>query len=658
MAFLSSSPQQAVTSNLQRAGQLFGQKNYQAAMGLVDQVLLQAPNHSDALHLKGLLFKAQGNFLQAEDYLLRAMNFTETPEQIINNLANLYNQIESYDKAIAIYERLNTELGGYGDSYYHHCRLLLLVGDIQDAVAVNAAWKVSDILPSGALKLLIEARIEAALENTAAAREKFERVTGLVSGGFTGSGLTGSGIAGTGLMGGSGLSADLEARFYHYHAALERTAGNPNKAAELLTRAISLFPKRESFITARGAAYDEAGNFEAADHDFRTALAIDIKNAETHQALNGLYYTHGKQDSFGKSYALLKDIDEKSMLTRLDLAKLYLTSDQTEQAMDAIDSLYDACMAHESQKVQNKALMMKSQILDKRDEYGAAYEIIKPFVDKEQVGPDGYLIASRLAIRNEQYETALTYLDKYEQYLPDNQSLWAYRGLCWRLMGHEEKANWLMNPEIFIQTETCPVPAGYASRQEFLGALHDRLMQYHVTIKEPANQSLRGGTQTIGKLLSYDDPVIKDFKASITQTVMDYIKRLPDDDTHPLCRRKQTILDGQGIDFPASWSVRLTGGGYHVNHIHPMGWMSSAFYVAMDDSQIGEGGNDLSGWIKFGESSMRLGDKEHIYKYVKPEAGMLALFPSFMWHGTVPFGSDKDQGKVYRMTAPFDVVPR
>jgi hypothetical protein len=28
------------------------------------------------------------------------------------------------------------------------------------------------------------------------------------------------------------------------------------------------------------------------------------------------------------------------------------------------------------------------------------------------------------------------------------------------------------------------------------------------------------------------------------------------------------------------------------------------------------------------------------------------LFPSYMWHGTIPFTSGE------RMTAPFDVVPR
>jgi len=38
--------------------------------------------------------------------------------------------------------------------------------------------------------------------------------------------------------------------------------------------------------------------------------------------------------------------------------------------------------------------------------------------------------------------------------------------------------------------------------------------------------------------------------------------------------------------------------------------------------------------------------------FVKPERGMLVLFPSYFWHGTVPFG-----GSDTRLTVAFDAVP-
>ena len=58
-----------------------------------------------------------------------------------------------------------------------------------------------------------------------------------------------------------------------------------------------------------------------------------------------------------------------------------------------------------------------------------------------------------------------------------------------------------------------------------------------------------------------------------------------------------------------------------------------------------------AGWLKFGEpgSTVPGCPPEH---FVRPEPGMLALFPSYFWHGTVPFGHG---GR--RLTAAFDVLP-
>jgi hypothetical protein len=80
-------------------------------------------------------------------------------------------------------------------------------------------------------------------------------------------------------------------------------------------------------------------------------------------------------------------------------------------------------------------------------------------------------------------------------------------------------------------------------------------------------------------------------------------------------------------------------------HVHPEGWLSSAFYVRLPQ------GRGQEGWIKFGEpgtpTASHLGP-EHL---VQPEPGLLVLFPSTMWHGTVPFPGDET-----RLTCAFDLV--
>ena len=101
---------------------------------------------------------------------------------------------------------------------------------------------------------------------------------------------------------------------------------------------------------------------------------------------------------------------------------------------------------------------------------------------------------------------------------------------------------------------------------------------------------------------------------------------------------------------PRSWSVRLTQQGYHINHNHREGWLSSALYLVLPPMT---GTGDMAGCLRLGQSNMALGDEaDPVEAYVTPAIGKLALFPSYLWHGTVPF---KDEAE--RMTVAFDIVP-
>jgi hypothetical protein len=85
--------------------------------------------------------------------------------------------------------------------------------------------------------------------------------------------------------------------------------------------------------------------------------------------------------------------------------------------------------------------------------------------------------------------------------------------------------------------------------------------------------------------------------------------------------------------------------------VHPKGWISSAYYVALPEAVADKNGQQ--GWIKFGEPSFDAHLNDPIRRVVQPRTGALVLFPSYMWHGTVPFRSEKA-----RTTIAFDVVPR
>ena len=47
-----------------------------------------------------------------------------------------------------------------------------------------------------------------------------------------------------------------------------------------------------------------------------------------------------------------------------------------------------------------------------------------------------------------------------------------------------------------------------------------------------------------------------------------------------------------------------------------------------------------------------IGCLDSIRRAIQPKPGRLVLFPSYMWHGTIPFHAD-----AVRTTIAFDVVP-
>ena len=207
----------------------------------------------------------------------------------------------------------------------------------------------------------------------------------------------------------------------------------------------------------------------------------------------------------------------------------------------------------------------------------------------------------------------------------------------------DPRHDWLCNYKDHVQAFDLDAPPGFADIGAFNAALAASLREKLDAGDHPLDQSLRWGAQTSYNLKFSDDPVIRAYFTALEAPVTAYINSLGSDGAHPLISRKT----GQ-FTFSGGWSVLLRPGGFHVNHTHPEGWISSSYYVSLPKSMGGASGQE--GWIKFGEARWPVPGCG-IERVVEPREGRLVLFPSFMWHGTIPFSSGE------RMTAPFDVVP-
>jgi tetratricopeptide (TPR) repeat protein len=238
---------------------------------------------------------------------------------------------------------------------------------------------------------------------------------------------------------------------------------------------------------------------------------------------------------------------------------------------------------------------------------------------------------------------ALPTIERFHASAPDDQRWITYRIDAARQLGEELFAQWCDFRQL-VRAYDLPAPAGYASMDEFNAQLEATLARRHVQSSHPLDQSMRHGTQTSRGLVRGMDRTIDALLDSLAAPIADYQQALGCDPTHPLLARNTSPARLVGC-----WSVRLKRGGFHVNHIHPAGWLSSAYYVSVPAEADDAGAR--SGWIKFGEPRFPQpgGDPQH---FVQPRAGRLVLFPSYMWHGTVPI-----QGEEPRLTIAFDAVP-
>ena len=253
------------------------------------------------------------------------------------------------------------------------------------------------------------------------------------------------------------------------------------------------------------------------------------------------------------------------------------------------------------------------------------------------------LTAAQLGVG--EVRVALRNCDSLLAQAPDDQYFIALQTTALRLLGDERHAR-LCDYRNLVLPLLIEPPAPWTDLPGFLADLTASLNRLH----DPDGhallfQSLRHGTETTQDLTRSTDPAIRGLFQAFAKPVAQYLERIG---------RGNDALRRRNNDkwrFNGSWSVRLRNRGFHMSHVHPRGWISSAFYVELPDVMV-EGRTD-EGTLSFGKPGLLTMPALEAEYSVRPTAGMLVLFPSYFWHGTVPFQSPQP-----RLTVAFDAVPQ
>jgi tetratricopeptide (TPR) repeat protein len=359
---------------------------------------------------------------------------------------------------------------------------------------------------------------------------------------------------------------------------------------------------------------------------------------ESHLHLNELLYRQGQDARFLQSY------DEA--MRRAPHAALPLTAKgqfllQARRGAEA-KAAFKRALAVEAENDEALVGVARSEeMLGDRTAAQAAHE---RSVTAHSDSADALVAYAAFLLRGGSTPAALEQAARAVELQPENQAALAILGLCYRA-ARDKREYQINNYDAFVQVFDLEPPAGYEDMASFNRDLSCYLDGLQSDVRENFTQTLRGGTRVYDELFYNGHELVDRLCVRIEAAVRRYLATLRVAPDHPFTSRRTGAFT-----FAGSWSSRIQNAGYHLNHIHPAGWISSAYYVA-----VPEVSNDpvaKQGWLKFGEPTEDFGSGFPPRLTIQPRPGRLVLFPSYFWHGTVPY-----QSAQCRTSVAFDVLP-
>lgn len=592
----------------QGAGQL------DAARQAYERALRLVPDHPTALQLLGLLARQRAELPQAAELMRRSVSVHPAQPHVWNNLANTLDDLGQPAQALACLDKALALQPDYAEAHYNRARLLW--ADEQGQAAQEAA------------------RLSIKHGGPAAPARHWQLLAQIVDG------LQGPQAAWDVLAQGQTAGA-ANAQLIHDEAVLLQRLGRHHEALDRHDQALAMGLEAADAHYNRGNTLQSLGRLGQAQTAYLGALRQEPHHELAHFDLARLRWRLGRTDWMLALNDALVSAPEaaghvRSAALHAMKAQLCWRAQDLPQAQAAFQAAWEL-----DAKAEYKDGMARCAVrLGKAAEGLALHRqaiALSPMTASLQAS-----YASSLIVAGRVDEAQIP-AAKALELAPLDQYAWALMGLVLRL-GDPVRAQSLLAPKL-MRVVDLPPPPGHADMIGFNRALAGELQAQHHDQQAPVDQTLRGGTQTLGNLFDQNLPLVAALRSVISPAIDAYVQGLGRDEEHPLRSRNTGTWR-----FTDSWSSRLQSNGRHTNHVHPHGWVSAVYYVEVpavcSDTKAQEG------WLRFGEPDPEMAAKFPPLTSVQPKPGRLVLFPSYWWHGTASFESEER-----RTTIAFDLVP-
>ncbi|HPX89574.1 MAG TPA: tetratricopeptide repeat protein [Methylophilaceae bacterium] len=206
--------------------------------------------------------------------------------------------------------------------------------------------------------------------------------------------------------------------------------------------------------------------------------------------------------------------------------------------------------------------------------------------------------------------------------------------------GVEDHYNFCKNGFDFVYQKSIPELA--EPNSQFLKDLLNDIENTAIEVR--AQGMIINGKQSAGNLFKRPEASFRKLGEIVKQEFINYKNTFAGAD----CELIKSFP--KELEFTSSWYVRLRRGGYVDRHIHEVGWISGAVYLVLPKNKK----DPLEGCFEYGlhGDNYPLKHENFPVGIATPHVGDIVLFPSSLFHRTIPFSSDEE-----RICIAFDLKP-
>jgi uncharacterized protein (TIGR02466 family) len=222
----------------------------------------------------------------------------------------------------------------------------------------------------------------------------------------------------------------------------------------------------------------------------------------------------------------------------------------------------------------------------------------------------------------------------------------AYYGAALAALGDVTGAQRLLGVNRHVHAVSIPAPPEFADDATFRATLADDIRRHSQQRWEPPGLAARNAYLS-GDLLADRTPAIQAFERALRDAIANFLAACVADPGDVFLR-----------NIPAAhrihvWATQASERGFIDTHIHEESWLSGAYYVELP-AAVRADDPAQAGWIEFGRPFSSLPPvADGLVRRMCPQPGTLLLFPSYLFHRTLPYS-----GPGERISISFDLAAR